>query len=863
MNCATVMLTPELLNGGTEQSLFRQMISVVQEYFNNFRMELVTFFRTVFTCMESQSDFDSCLNLSIRLCRLLFVRLQKKPGDISGTSLLCLLAYFDASAQAIIQISTPNGQNAKPGRFFEESLLGHLLSSGALTDPEIANSFFPNPRRLTAGDLNAANTQIWSLTTRATQICFDIFYAILKASEKSRQQLVGWLASVIQANKTGRNASFDEAGIGQLAFFGGQQSDKCSDGFLINLLTVLAKLAKPFAKPWDKRFVDITTEYSGELDLSQETKVVPGGDSSSQSKTMAFREDLFYLIHVCTAASYRRIVERFLHQAQELQRASEMHENVEGGRMQMSPQQFEVLGTRIEMLTKSYLTIRACLFEPNLCQDLVFFFVSTASWLVSKTLGVTASNEITLEKIGSEFRSDEVMKIPELIIENVLEIFLFWKRFHVGINQEILLNLQQNSEHVLSFMLTFIGSRQRLNNPHLRAKLADLLEVFVVPPSSKDSAAGSLSSQGFDLSITSNQHPLASGIIPAVLAVFVSIEMTGQGVNFYEKFNYRRPIYAIIRHCSTLDMHIMQINKLAESAIHEYNEESSGLEPPLFLKFVNLLINDAIYLLDESLGMLVQIREEQDKKNRGELDALSFVQRQQRQQQFEFQVSQCRSLNVLARETIRALTLVTSLVPTFFLHFSLDDRIASMANYFLVHLVGPKQRDLKVENMGDVDFKPDILVRSICSIYVNLGHLEKFRVAVVSDGRSFSPDLFPKASRILTKVRTDMGDIEKFDNVSELIMATTKQVEDDEAIASDAPEEFLDPILGTLMRDPVMLPASKQIVDRSVIIRHLLSDQFDPFNREPLSVDKLIPMTELRDKINKWLEERRVVTSQK
>ena len=49
----------------------------------------------------------------------------------------------------------------------------------------------------------------------------------------------------------------------------------------------------------------------------------------------------------------------------------------------------------------------------------------------------------------------------------------------------------------------------------------------------------------------------------------------------------------------------------------------------------------------------------------------------------------------------------------------------------------------------------------------------------------------------------------------------TVKVSEEQAL-SDAPEEFLDPIMGTLMTDPVMLPASQNIVDRNVIARHIL-----------------------------------------
>ena len=45
----------------------------------------------------------------------------------------------------------------------------------------------------------------------------------------------------------------------------------------------------------------------------------------------------------------------------------------------------------------------------------------------------------------------------------------------------------------------------------------------------------------------------------------------------------------------------------------------------------------------------------------------------------------------------------------------------------------------------------------------------------------------------------------------------------------------------TLMRDPVILPTSGKIMDRAVIMRHLLNSDTDPFNRQPLTTDMLKP----------------------
>jgi hypothetical protein len=66
---------------------------------------------------------------------------------------------------------------------------------------------------------------------------------------------------------------------------------------------------------------------------------------------------------------------------------------------------------------------------------------------------------------------------------------------------------------------------------------------------------------------------------------------------------------------------------------------------------------------------------------------------------------------------------------------------------------------------------------------------------------------------------------------------------------------YLDPIMATLMKDPVILPTSKQVIDRSTIRSHLLSDPHDPFNRSPLKIEDVIDDTALKEKIIAWRAE--------
>lgn len=59
------------------------------------------------------------------------------------------------------------------------------------------------------------------------------------------------------------------------------------------------------------------------------------------------------------------------------------------------------------------------------------------------------------------------------------------------------------------------------------------------------------------------------------------------------------------------------------------------------------------------------------------------------------------------------------------------------------------------------------------------------------------------------------------------------------------------------MRDPVLLPSSQTIVDRSTIKQHYLSDATDPFNRVALAWEDITDAIELKAQIDTFLTTRR------
>ncbi len=83
----------------------------------------------------------------------------------------------------------------------------------------------------------------------------------------------------------------------------------------------------------------------------------------------------------------------------------------------------------------------------------------------------------------------------------------------------------------------------------------------------------------------------------------------------------------------------------------------------------------------------------------------------------------------------------------------------------------------------------------------------------------------------------------------------------------DAPEEFLDTLMSTLMKDPVELPTSKNVVDYMTISKilnlyplekHLMNEPKDPFNRDPLTLEQLIPRHDLKKRIEEYKESKRM-----
>lgn len=169
------------------------------------------------------------------------------------------------------------------------------------------------------------------------------------------------------------------------------------------------------------------------------------------------------------------------------------------------------------------------------------------------------------------------------------------------------------------------------------------------------------------------------------------------------------------------------------SAVHRQalvNESRSGTQ---FVKFVNMLMNDTTFLLDESLESLKRIHEVQELiKDETNWYKLPAEQQQSRLRQLNADERQCRSYLTLARETVDMFHYLTVEIKEPFLRPELVDRLASMLNFNLQQLCGPKCKNLKVRNPDKYGWEPRWLLSNLVDIYLHLD-CDKFAHALAGD----------------------------------------------------------------------------------------------------------------------------------
>ncbi|KAH9556758.1 hypothetical protein CY35_07G047100 [Sphagnum magellanicum] len=679
----------------------------------------------------------------------------------------------------------------------------------------------------------------------------DVILKLLKTAE-AREKVLQYLADVIQknANRVQMQANpFTTA----------------SNGMFVSLSAVMLKLCDPFLDASLSKKGKIEASYvlrKGRLDFSGLTAILatseelrhlqaeeaststlnnpqsdlpgPAASKPADHSNFSFICECFFLTARVLNLGLIKALLDFKTLVQDLSRHKESLAALKAMRGNGAPEELEHDISQAEALVERLSQDRLCydaqlLKDVNLLQQGLNFYRLMVVWLA----GLVGGFQLPLPSIcPMEFAS-----MPEHFVEDPMELLLFASRIPKGLDTV-------NLDEFMSFIVMFMGSPLHVRNPYLRAKMVEVLNAWM--PSKSPSPV-----MASNMALLFEEHDLAlQYLVPNLLKLYVDIEFTGSHTQFYDKFNIRHNIAELLEYLWLVPSHHNAWKKIA------IMEEKGS-----YLKFLNLLINDSIFLLDESLKKIPELKAmEAEIENSDEWNQRPPQERQERVHHFHQQEHVVRIDMTLANEDVKMLQYTSAEITAPFLLPEMVERIASMLNYFLFQLVGPQRKALRVKEPEKYEFRPKELLSQIVDIYVHLDRgdaHQSFANAISSDGRSYREELFSEAAGVLRQIGgLPEKTIQEFELLGVKAKAAATEAKDTEALLGEIPEEFLDPIQYTLMKDPVILPSSKTTVDLSTIQRHLLSDQTDPFNRSVLTSDMLIPDVELKARIDEYLSSR-------
>ncbi|TFK28063.1 ubiquitin conjugation factor E4 [Coprinopsis marcescibilis] len=807
--------------------------------------EIEPFLQDLARRFEPDNEIDAVLEPVIR--GLLFheslFRVEGLAGGDAGwrgvIGGLELLVSIKSIACMITRMPDWIPKDAAPQAFENVSLFGPLCRLGLFSRewPAISTTYFTEPVKRSRDDIESSFASLRSTMKSLQSSLFQIFNAMVRASPDSREAVLQYFAHVITLNSKRAGMQVDPDTVS-------------SDSFMLNLQAVLLRFAEPFMDAnYSKldRIDPLFYAHSDRIVLGDETRIKATTEEANQfmeenKQTTGppnFISHIFFLTVAMSHYGFLKTIDTYSNthkQMDDIQRHLQMLEG--DGSWMGSPMQARVeaaiklVKTEEAKIRMQQLAFQAGLLDPELVFRCLSFTNFLSTWLIRqadpKQKHPSPSVSLPLPKeVPMVFRT-----LPEYLVEDVVDYMYFAvqnapEKFELAGKNELLV-----------FILTFLTSTWYIKNPFLKSKINDALFMGTWGYGrERNGVLGNLL----------NTHPMAlKHLMSALTHFYIEVEQTGASSQFYDKFNARRNIAFVLK--------IIWNNPTHREAL---SVEAKNVDK--FIRFINLMINDVTYLMDESLGELAQIHNiQQEMDDQVTWNSQSAEHRREREGTLRSLERHASGYTTLGRSTVELLKVFTAETKQPFMMPEIVDRLAAMLDYNLAALAGPKCQDLVVREPEKLKFNPKALLSDILQVYLNLSDQQTFVEAVAGDGRSYSKELFERAADIAVR-RAIRGESD-----IQIFRAFIVKVEDARAVMEaeedlgEVPDEFLDPLMFTVMKDPVRLPSSNAIVDRATIKSHLLSDTKDPFNRAPLSIEDVVPEPELKAKINTFLVERRL-----
>ncbi|KAG8164062.1 hypothetical protein KVR01_005980 [Diaporthe batatas] len=714
----------------------------------------------------------------------------------------------------------------------KHTMLGPFFRISPL-QTEVTKAYFAGPRTLDRGAIKNSQSAL-QVTLNAHQFDLkDIVNAFVRASLGTRHKLLDWFAYIMNTNHKRRAIQVNPKEV-------------ASDGFMMNVTVILDHLCEPFMDTTFSKVDRIDVGYfkrSPRIDIKEETKLNADQSQSDEfySEKLGGESNFISEVFFLTLAAHHYGSEAANTKLKTLDKDIKYYEKnlklMEAERVKFvnSPTQLALFETSLrrhtELLEKSMslkFAIEGVLLDEKMQGRSLHFMRYVAVWLLRVASQSDYKPDGQLKLPLPKQQPEAFQCLPEYALQDVVDNFKFVFRYLPGII------LSAVGDEMIALCVAFLESSEYVRNPYLKSTLVTLLYSGTWPMyHSKKGVLGDT---------LTNSKFANNFLLHAVMKFYIEAESTGAHTQFYDKFNIRYEIFQIIKCIWTNDFYRDQLAR------------QSRTDRQFFVRFVNLLLNDATYVMDEALSKFPKIHELQ--KELRENQGLSQEDRQKKEEELHSVEGQATSYMQLANETIAMMKLFTNALSESFTMPEIVARLAGMLDYNLDTLVSPKSQNLKVENPDKYHFNAKTLLPDLVDIFLNLGSAQTFVEAVAADGRSYKAATFDRASDIMAKKALKAPEeLAAWSDLTARIAKAKEELDQADLDLGEIPSEFEDPLIGDLMKDPVILP-SQNVVDRSTIIQHLLSDEKDPFTRQPMTIDDVVPADDLRRQIEAWKAEK-------
>ena len=261
-----------------------------------------------------------------------------------------------------------------------------------------------------------------------------------------------------------------------------------------------------------------------------------------------FLSSCFFLCHESLRLGWQVLWDRF----GKFNRAlNEIEDRLNQARESGNAEEQQLIEQSIQRVASRHLSMKAALTLPENMELMIEFSVCTATWLTQMSVQSpsTMPTQVPAEYIPLFPHNAQpplhLAFIPELLVENVLEILTCNARLPATTGQTTDWQYEWMVE-LMNLALLFMPSSGRINNPHLRAKLALLMHNLMPYNRHADTYKESRHAALFALLDSHKErlfreHEYKREFFPTVLDIFVSIEMAGNTtLRFGEAFHYRR-----------------------------------------------------------------------------------------------------------------------------------------------------------------------------------------------------------------------------------------------------------------------------------------------------------------------------------